>query len=139
MGIGIKGKKLKIGDVLVYIFIVLLTGLSFMGLKIMAGQGDEVLVQIELNGRALESIKMRQNWAEDFREIRVDTGQGGYNTIRISSEGVDIVDANCPDKLCVHSPTIKVPGQSIVCIPHKLMVRIIGNSQVDNAVDDTAS
>lgn len=133
--------KLKIGDIFVYIFIVLLIAFSFLGLKSMGNYQGETMVQIELDGKLIEEIEiLDREFDGESRELRIDTGEGGYNTIRISTEGVAILDANCPDKLCVHSPTIKVPGQSIVCIPHKLIVRITGESRPDNnAVDDTAS
>ena len=132
--------KPKIGDIFVYVFIAILIGFSFLGLKNMSTYQGKTLVQIDLDGKPIEIQEMPESGVEgEPRELRVDTGEGGYNRIRISSDGVDIVDANCPDKLCVYSPTIKVPGQSIVCIPHKLVVRIKGESRQNNAVDDTAS
>jgi len=134
-----KSMKPKIGDIFVYVFIGVLIGLSFLGLKTMSVNRNNIKIQIELDGQVVDSIEISQEGEIEAREIRVDSGQGGYNIVRISSEGIAVIDANCPDKLCVRSPNIKVPGQSIVCIPHKFVVRIIGESQGDNAVDDTAS
>jgi|LSQX01.3.fsa_nt_gb hypothetical protein len=134
-----KSMKPKIGDIFVYVFIVILVGLSFLGLKTMSVDKGNIRVQIELDGQVIDSLEVWQDGEIEAQEIRVDTGEGGYNIVKISSEGVVVLDANCPDRLCVSSPTIKVPGQSIVCIPHKFVVRIIGESQGDNAVDDTAS
>lgn len=132
--------KPKIGDIFVYVFILVLIGLSFLGLKTMGSNRNNLLVQIELDGEVIDSVEMWQEEQEgELKEIRVDTGQGRYNIVGISSQGVSVTEANCPDKLCVRSPVIREPGQSIVCIPHKLVVRIIGVSQRDNAVDDTAS
>lgn len=44
--------------------------------------------------------------------------------------------ANCPDKVCVHTGFINKPGQSIVCLPHKINVKIVSNdtSKVDKDV-----
>ncbi|HZJ57580.1 MAG TPA: NusG domain II-containing protein [Clostridia bacterium] len=130
----------KIGDIFVYIFIIVLVGLSFLGLKTMGNRGDRKMVQIELDGEIIESVEMSETEPEGTtREIRIDTGDGGYNIVRISAGDVGITDANCPDRLCVISPRINTPGQSIVCIPHRLIVRIIGREPEDGAVDDTAS
>lgn len=130
----------KIGDVFVYIFIVLLVGLSFLGLKVMSKNQDEAIVQVELDGSLVESVKLPGEETQGLtREIRVEAGQGGYNIIKISSRGVEITEADCPDKLCVKSPKITSPGQSIVCIPHKLIVRIVGRRPRGQDVDDTAS
>lgn len=134
-----KFMKPKIGDLFIYLFIVVLIGLSLLGLRTMSIDRSNTVVQIELDGKVIDSYEISQEGEIEAQEIRVDTGQGEYNIVRISSEGVAVIDANCPDKLCVGSPAIKVPGQSIVCIPHKIVVRIIGKSQGDNAVDDTAS
>lgn len=134
-----KFMKPKIGDLFIYLFIVVLIGLSLLGLRTMSIDRSNTVVQIELDGKVIDSYEISQEGEIEAQEIRVDTGQGEYNVVRISSEGVAVIDANCPDKLCVRSPIIKVPGQSIVCIPHKFVVRIIGEHQGDNAVDDTAS
>jgi len=134
-----KFMKPKIGDLFIYLFIVVLIGLSLLGLRTMSIDRSNTVVQIQLDGKVIDSYEISQEGEIEAREIRVDSGQGGYNIVRISSEGIAVIDANCPDKLCVRSPNIKVPGQSIVCIPHKFVVRIIGESQGDNAVDDTAS
>ena len=132
--------KPKIGDVFVYIFIILLVGLSFIGLKSMGNHEGKVLVQVESDGSIIESVEMSGPEAEgSVRELRIDAVDGGYNIVRISADGVEIIDADCPDRLCVYSPSIKNPGQSIVCIPHKLIVRITGRGPDKGIVDDTAS
>lgn len=132
--------KPRIGDVFVYIFIILLVGLSFIGLKTMGNHEGKLMVQVELDGSIIESVEMPGVETErTAREIRIDAVDGGYNIVKISADGVEIMDADCPDRLCVYSPSIKNPGQSIVCIPHKLIVRIIGQGTENEALDDTAS
>ena len=44
--------------------------------------------------------------------------------------------ANCPDKVCIHTGFIDKPGQSIVCLPHKINIKIISDddSQLDKDV-----
>ena len=33
-------------------------------------------------------------------------------------------EANCPDKLCIHQGKISKNGETIVCLPHGLIVEI---------------
>lgn len=47
-----------------------------------------------------------------------------------------ITAANCPDQICVKHAGISHVGETIVCLPHKLVVRIEGASQ--DAPDVTA-
>ncbi|NLJ41399.1 MAG: NusG domain II-containing protein [Clostridiales bacterium] len=130
----------KIGDIFVYIFIVVLVGLSFLGLKAMGTHKGKAVVRIEVDGKLVETFEMPDlKDTGAFREIPVDMNEDEFNVVRISSKGIDISDANCPDRLCVYSPAIKTPGQSIICIPHKLIVRITGETPKDGDVDDTAS
>lgn len=49
---------------------------------------------------------------------------GGYNDVVATDHAIKIVDANCQDQVCVHHSAIKRPGQTIVCLPHKLLVEI---------------
>ncbi len=131
--------KPKIGDIMVYIFIVILVGLSFLGIKSLGTHGGKTMVNIELDGKLIKTLELPEaNDDIKAEEIRVDVGDGKYNIVRVSPQGVEVIDANCPDKLCVSSPTIGIPGQSIICIPHKLIIRITGEAE-GGAVDDTAS
>lgn len=129
--------KPKVGDFIVYIFIIVLIGMSFIRLGYMGRALKSRLVIVELNGEKILSMKLQDDTPS--REIPIDIGKGGYNILKISSDGVHMLDANCPDRLCVYSGKINGPGQSIICIPHKLIVRILGSDQQENAVDDTAS
>ena len=53
------------------------------------------------------------------------------NTLVINGGKASIVSADCPDKLCVHQQEISKAGESIICLPHKLVVRIEGTGEVD--------
>lgn len=57
---------------------------------------------------------------------RIEDGTGGYNVLEVDGTRVRIREANCPDLLCVSTGWIDRPGQTIVCLPHRLVVRIEG-------------
>lgn len=48
----------------------------------------------------------------------------GTNTIEVKAGKIYMIDADCRDKLCVHSKAIQYNGEMIVCLPHKLYVEI---------------
>lgn len=58
------------------------------------------------------------------------------NLLVISEGGARISEADCPDKLCVNQGEIRYSGQSIICLPHKVVVEIIGGerSNIDAVV-----
>jgi hypothetical protein len=55
--------------------------------------------------------------------IEVTTGLGS-NTIEVSDGQIRVVDASCTGKDCVHQGAISSPGQTIVCLPHRLVIKI---------------
>lgn len=89
------------------------------------GYADSV-VHIKQGNKTVEKISIKHMEGEWYEHAI------GTNTIRITQDGVYMKDASCPDKLCVHSGVINKPGQSIVCLPNKIMVEIEGsNTKVD--------
>ena len=46
-----------------------------------------------------------------------------------------MTDADCPDKLCVKTGRISKTGETIVCLPHRVVVEIIGAAADDSGVD----
>ena len=53
--------------------------------------------------------------------------EGDYrNMIEISQGKVAIIASDCPGADCVHSGSISKVGRSIVCLPNKVEVRIVG-------------
>jgi hypothetical protein len=55
----------------------------------------------------------------------------GSNILVIQDGYADIVDANCPDRLCVSQKKISKSGESIICLPNKLVVSISGGETSD--------
>lgn len=53
---------------------------------------------------------------------------GDTNTVEISDGGAMMIEANCPDKVCMHTGRISHSGQSIVCLPNRVVVSVTGDS-----------
>ena len=65
------------------------------------------------------------------KTISVADDEGGYNLVLISDGMVRVCDADCPDKLCVRQKSISKNGESIICLPHKLVVQILSKEESD--------
>lgn len=68
--------------------------------------------------------------------LNVDTtvtfeSPNGYNTLVIKDGKADVTEASCPDKLCVNQHSISYDGETIVCLPNKLVVKIVSEKQAD--------
>ena len=58
---------------------------------------------------------------------------GGTNTIVIEGARVYMTYSECPDHTCERTGKIKYVGESIICLPNKLTVTIVG--EADDTVD----
>ncbi|MBF1045832.1 MAG: NusG domain II-containing protein [Peptostreptococcus sp.] len=94
-----------------------------------SGQGARVEVYVE--------NKLYNTYPLDKdQKISIKEKNARINNIHIHDKGVEMTKANCPDKVCIHTGFIDKPGQSIVCLPHKINIKIISDddSQLDKDV-----
>ena len=54
----------------------------------------------------------------------VATYQGGQNHLVIQDGCARIEEADCPDKLCVKQGTVSESGESLVCLPNRVVVAV---------------
>lgn len=70
-------------------------------------------------------------YPSDSKET-VRIASGGYSyLISITHGKAKVVEATCPDRLCVRSGEISLPGERIICIPGKLVITAKGDTEVD--------
>ncbi len=105
----------------------LLAALVLCGLWLLLRK-DGAAVVVEQNGQETA----RYDLSED-RTVRIE-GEGGYNLLVVQGGQVWLSEADCPTQLCVKTGKIRFAGQSIVCLPHKLTVRILGGTSGLDAV-----
>ena len=61
---------------------------------------------------------------------------GGYTLrLRLTETEVWVESSDCPTQDCVHTGHISWSGQSIVCLPARVIVRLEGGEAVDTGVD----
>ena len=60
---------------------------------------------------------------EESKETGKDSGFS--NILEIRDGAADMRQADCPDKICVEHKPISKLGETIVCLPHKLVVEVV--------------
>ncbi|MCR5629214.1 NusG domain II-containing protein [Eubacterium sp.] len=90
----------------------------FIFLKLTARDGEKVSVRVD--GKEIARYELSED-----REVVIDGYNGGVNTLIIKDKKAYIKDADCPDKLCEHQGKIHMVGQSLVCLPHRVVVEIV--------------
>ena len=59
---------------------------------------------------------------------------GASNTVRIRDGRVSVCAASCPDGLCVRHRAVSRAGESIICLPNRVVVTVDGAADVDAEV-----
>ena len=67
------------------------------------------------------------------REITVTTDDGGRNVITVKDGKIGVTEASCPDHYCMHRGMCN-SGAQIVCLPNKLVIRFVGETEIDMVV-----
>lgn len=103
-------------DLLLAAGLLLLAGILYLFLR-PGGDGAWAVVTVdgEETGRYVLS-----------KDQTVTIGDADYNVLVISHGAAEITSANCGDHTCVRMGKISREGEVIVCLPHRLTVRIEG-------------
>lgn len=95
-----------------------------------SGSGD--YVQIEVDGVVTDTLPLSE---DTVREIKTDNGA---NTLVISDGSAVMTQADCPDGICANHKPINKTGESIICLPHKVIVTVISDKSSDDEIDAVA-
>ena len=74
---------------------------------------------------------------EEEKNIFVETNLGGCN-VQFKDNMVRVTTSNSPLKIAVKQGFIKSPGEVIIGIPDRLVVKVVGDSENDSDVDFVA-
>ncbi len=118
------------GDIVVYLTILLLVALSFLLLKSNSSE-DKPIAVITKNGVELYRIDLEK--ATGPKEIKIE---GTVTSLIEVEEGkIRFKDSDCPEKICVKTGWISRPGQVAVCLPGGVVIKIIGENQYEEMID----
>ena len=88
------------------------------------------VARITLDGEVLEEIPLDE--VEESYSFTVDS-EGGSNTILVEPGRIRVSEADCPDQVCVSQGFISDGTVPLVCLPHKLMIEIVGGGSAFDA------
>lgn len=117
---------------------ILLICIFLIGMILLAGyrlwyHAPGGMIEISINGKRDQTLSLSHNTT-----ITLSAGNG-HNVLTIRDGCADITDADCPDKLCVTQKKISRKGETLVCLPHKLVVKVIEGTENGNRGPDAIS
>ena len=115
--------KMRKNDIILAAVLVVIAALIWLFIYMARSEGAYVLVTVD---------------GEVFGEYPLDTDaeicigdDESYNILVIKDGSAAITKASCPDKLCVNQGEINYDGQSIICLPNKVVVEVQGGEMSD--------
>ena len=61
--------------------------------------------------------------------------QHGFNSISVLDGAISFCDADCPDRVCIRTGAISGGAVPIICLPHRLEIRIVsGEDSIDGQI-----
>lgn len=103
-------------DCIILAAVVVLFAASFAPYFMKAGGK---YAQISVDGKVLYSLPLAQNCQQTVAT------EYGENTVVICDGQCYVSLADCRDEICIKRGKISKAGESIVCLPHRLIVEVV--------------
>lgn len=116
-------------EIIAVLILIIIAVVSFVCIKFFA-EGKGKYVKVYVNEKLTKTFDLTKD-----REYFIET-KFGYNLLIIKNERARILDADCPNKICVNKGYISKNGESIICLPHHVVVTV--ESSEDKNVDAVA-
>ncbi len=97
-----------------------------LSLWLLRPQGDAAFAEIWSEGKLLYTLDLDQD------QTHTITTSKGENTVTIRDGKIAVTAADCPDGYCMDRGYCS-GGVQIVCLPHQLIIKFVGEQTVDGA------
>lgn len=110
-----KNKTLR-NDLIIFLVLIVFIG----GLFLFKSKQKGATIVIKKNDQIEGYYSLDKN-----QIINIDN----ENKIQIKNHEVFMIEATCPEHLCIKQGKIKTNGAAIVCLPHHLVVEVIEGNE----------
>lgn len=107
-------------DFILIIAVLIIAGVMMLFMQLGNKAGETV--SIKINGEKYGEYPVNKNTVIDIEN------EMGKNKIIIENGRVYMDSADCPDKYCIEHKPIENMNETIVCLPHKLVVEITSDN-----------
>lgn len=136
-------KKMKSNDFIVAAVLLLISGLAFFALKHSGSSNESAALIVFVDGKEIDKIELLNDDSNDgiycvskigdsFDCKRVDDADYKNlhceNAFEIKNRTAKMISATCQDGLCTRMNAVSKDGEMIICLPHKLYLKVISNT-----------
>ncbi|MFQ5866912.1 MAG: NusG domain II-containing protein [bacterium] len=97
---------------------------SLLSFKNFRSNGGEKAFIYE-NGKLIKEVNLSEEKIINYADMEIEVKEGRIRVLK----------SDCPQKICVQTGWISKPGQTIICVPNKVLIEIVGISNAEyNAI-----
>ena len=112
-------------DILLIVLLLLVAGAGILYLFVFRDSGN--VVKVTVDGKLYGTYSLSEDRVED-----IHSGEDGHNRLIIKDGRAYMESASCPDGICVAHHPIFRDGESIVCLPNKVVATVIIDGDTDS-------
>lgn len=113
--------KKKLGDIILTAVCLFVALIAILLLHFCSAQG--AVAVITADGERVGEYSLSKDVTVPI------TSENGTNTLVIKDGKAYVTDASCPDRLCEKMHAVSRSGESIVCLPNKVVVTVEGGEE----------
>lgn len=111
---------MKKNDIIMIAVIVIIALAAFAGINLYGEHNTkDAQAVVTIDGDVYGTYPL----AEDAT-VKIESEDGGFNLLVIEDGAASVEEASCPDKICVRHKPIDKTGETLVCLPNKVVVEI---------------
>ena len=118
---------MKKKDIILIAAVLVIALISFAAIKMTQKDGKEVVVTV--NGEEVYKTSINKDQTYKIPE------KNGTNIMQIKDGKVTMKQADCPDQICADHKAIEKSGETIVCLPHKVVIEIKSEKGKEQELD----
>lgn len=119
-------KKLKLGDFLIIIVLLIISFTPFYMLHNQEKADNQIIGIVKINNHEVKKLPLNKDQKWRYQK------NGKINIVQIKNHKIRVIDANCKDQVCVKEGWKSESGDTIVCLPHKFLIELKNKNQIDS-------
>ncbi|WP_089830251.1 NusG domain II-containing protein [Halolactibacillus halophilus] len=122
--------------VILMLLIISFTPLAIFHYSYAQSTNDDVVAYISIDGDVVDVFTLSESTPYELKTYYPTDNQ--YNIIEVDGTRIRVKEDNSPDQIAVKTGWISRPGETSICLPHKLIIDIRGEVSTDEPADINA-
>lgn len=111
---------------LIITVVIIFVAVVFLLLSALEKQGSSnISAQIYKDGTIIKTVSLSENQTIEIDSVR----------LQIKDKKIGFIESDCPDKLCVKTGYLENNDDICVCLPNKIYIKLVGDSNSKKDMD----